>query len=64
MRVAKIFRFGTTRTNLNFDFYNVLNSNSVISENQTFAPAPSTAWRTPQVILLARMFKIGVQFDF
>ena len=64
MRVAKIFRFGTTRTNLNFDFYNVLNSNSVITENQTFALAPSTGWRTPQSILLARMFKIGVEFDF
>ena len=64
MRVSKIFRFSSMRTNINFDFYNVLNGNSVIAENQTFAPAPSTAWRTPQSILLARMFKISAQFDF
>jgi hypothetical protein len=60
LRVAKIFRLDRTRTNVNFDFYNVLNSNSVISENFTFGPT----WRAPQTILLARMFKISAQFDF
>jgi hypothetical protein len=60
LRVAKIFRLANTRTNVNFDFYNVLNSNSVISENPSYGPA----WRTPQTILLARMFKISAQFDF
>jgi hypothetical protein len=49
---------------LNFDFYNMLNANSVIAENSTYAPPPSTAWRTPQSILLARFFKISAQFDF
>jgi hypothetical protein len=63
-RVSKIFRFATTRTNINFDFYNVLNANSVITENPTYAPPPSTAWRTPQSILLPRLFKISAQFDF
>jgi hypothetical protein len=64
MRVSKIFRMASTRTNLNFDFYNMLNGNSVIGENQTYAPAPSTAWRSPTVILLARMFKISADFEF
>jgi hypothetical protein len=59
-RVSKIFRLGTTRTNINFDLYNMLNSNAVIGENQTFGPA----WRTPTVILLPRLFKISAQFDF
>jgi hypothetical protein len=59
-RVSKIFRFGTTRTNINFDFYNMLNANSVIGENFTYGPA----WRTPQTILTPRLFKIGAQFDF
>jgi hypothetical protein len=63
-RVAKLLRFGGTRTALNFDFFNVTNSNSVLTENATFVPAPSTAWRTPQSILLPRMFKFSVQFDF
>ena len=60
LRLAKIFRFGRTRTNLNFDFYNVLNANSVLGENFAYGPA----WRTPTSILLPRLFKISAQFDF
>ena len=59
-RVSKIFRLGTTRTNLNFDFYNVLNANSVIGENFAYGPT----WRQPTSILIPRLFKIGAQFDF
>lgn len=59
-RVAKLFRFGGARTMLNFDFYNITNSNSVLTENNTFG----AAWRTPQSILLPRMFKFSAQFDF
>jgi hypothetical protein len=59
-RVAKILRFNGTRTSINFDFYNVTNSNSVLTENATF----STAWRTPQSILLPRLFKLSAQLDF
>jgi hypothetical protein len=60
LRFAKLFRIAGTRTSINFDFFNVLNSNSVLTENQTFG----SAWRTPQSILLPRLFKIGAQFDF
>jgi len=63
-RVAKLLRFGGTKTSINFDFYNILNSNSVLTENATFVLAPSAAWRTPQSILLPRLFKISAQFDF
>jgi hypothetical protein len=59
-RVSKIFRLGTTRTNVNFDFYNVTNSNSVLSENPAYGPA----WRAPTSIVLPRLFKISAQFDF
>jgi hypothetical protein len=59
-RVSKIFRFGTTRTNLNFDFFNVTNSNSVLGENFAYGPA----WRAPTSILLPRLFKFSAQFDF
>jgi hypothetical protein len=59
-RVAKLFRFNGTRTSLNFDFYNITNSNSVITENATYG----TPWRTPQSILLPRLFKLSAQFDF
>jgi hypothetical protein len=68
LRLSKIFRFGSTRTNVNFDFYNVLNANSVLSENfaySTVTPGPGVSgWRSPTSILLPRLFKFGVQFDF
>ena len=60
LRVAKLFRMAGTRTSVNFDFYNVMNSNAVLTENATFGPA----WRTPQSILLPRLFKVSAQFDF
>ena len=60
LRMSKLFRLNTTRTSLNFDFYNVLNSNSAINENITYG----AAWRTPQLILLPRIFKLSAQFDF
>jgi hypothetical protein len=60
VRVSKIFRVGTSKTNINFDFYNITNSNSVLTENATFA----AAWRTPQSILLPRLFKLSAQLDF
>jgi hypothetical protein len=59
-RVAKLLRAAGTRTMINFDFYNVTNSNSVLTENASYG-AP---WRTPQSILLPRLFKLGLQVDF
>jgi hypothetical protein len=59
-RVSKVFRMVGTRTMLNFDFYNVTNSNSVLTENQVYGGG----WRTPTSILLPRLFKLGLQFDF
>ena len=37
-----------------------MNSNSVLTENATYG----STWRTPQSILLPRLFKIAAQFDF
>ena len=45
-RVSKIFRLGATRTNVNFDFYNVTNSNSVTGENFAYG-AGGAGWRIP-----------------
>ena len=38
LRVAKILRFGRTRTNVGLDLYNVFNSSAVLNYNQTFVP--------------------------
>ena len=59
-RVAKVFALQQTRTSLNFDFFNVTNSNSIITENATYG----AAWGTPQSIVLPRLFKVSVDFDF
>ena len=63
LRLSKLFRFASTKTAINFDFYNVTNSNSVLSENFAYG-AGGTGWRIPTTIVLPRMFKFGVQFDF
>ena len=60
LRVGKLFRMAGTRTAINFDFYNVMNSNSVISEVNTFG----AGWRRPTSILQPRLFKMNLQFDW
>jgi hypothetical protein len=60
LRLSKILRMGATRTSVNFDFYNVMNANSIIGENFTYGPT----WRQPTSILLPRLFKFSAQFDF
>jgi hypothetical protein len=63
VRFSKIVRLGRTRLTGNFDIYNLTNSNTILSRNNTYAPT-STAWGTPASVLAARLFKFGVQFDF
>jgi hypothetical protein len=64
MRVGKIVRFRGMRTSVNLDIYNALNSGAVLGINTTFNPAIPTLWQRPQSILLARLFKVSMQFDF
>jgi hypothetical protein len=59
LRVAKIVRFGRTKTALSVDLYNLLNVNPVTTYNPNFA-----SWLVPQRILQGRFAKLGVQLDF
>jgi hypothetical protein len=59
LRFAKPIRLGSTKTTVNFDFYNATNSNAVTSQNNNYA-----AWQVPLSILDGRLFKVSVQFDF
>jgi hypothetical protein len=59
LRVSKLLNFAGTRTRLNVDIYNALNSSAVLDQNEAF-----DAWQAPLDILLARFFKFSVQFDF
>lgn len=59
-RLAKLLRFGRTRTTVNVDFYNALNVSTVLSQNNTFGPV----WQRPSAILTPRFAKVSLQFDF
>jgi hypothetical protein len=62
-RVAKILRFGRTRTQVGVDIYNLTNTDVATTFNQAYSPA-STAWLTPTAIQPARYARIGAQIDF
>jgi hypothetical protein len=59
LRVGKVLRAGRSRTSINLDIFNALNSSAVQSQQSNFA-----VWQQPQTILMARFAKISVQFDF
>ena len=68
VRLAKILKFGRTRTNVGFDIYNILNSAAVLSYNQAFIPVarlePDGQWLMPTGVLQPRFLKFSVQVDF
>jgi len=65
LRLSKIFKVGTTRTNVNFDLYNVFNNNAVTQENFGYTPPfIPNSWRQPQYVVPSRFFKLSAQFDF
>jgi hypothetical protein len=63
LRIAKIFRYGRTRTQVGVDVYNLTNTDVVTGFNETFSPT-STTWLTPTSIQPARYAKISAQIDF
>jgi hypothetical protein len=62
-RVAKILRFGKTRTDVGLDVFNILNANPVLTYNEAYSPATST-WLRPNSVLQPRFAKVSVQFNF
>jgi len=62
LRIAKILRFGTTRTQVGVDIFNLLNADTVTNYNFGFVPGGT--WLTPTAITPARYARIGVQVDF
>jgi hypothetical protein len=63
LRVAKILRFGGTRTQIGVDIFNLVNADTVTNYNYGFVPG-SSSWLTPTTIVPARYARISVQFDF
>jgi hypothetical protein len=65
LRLAKILRFGGTRTNVGVDVYNVFNANPVLTYNQAFVPNQAVnTWLRPNSVLTPRFWKFSVQLDF
>jgi hypothetical protein len=68
MRIAKILRFGTTRTQVGVDIFNLLNADTVTNYNFGFVPRtaanPNGAWLIPTAIIPARYARIAMQVDF
>jgi hypothetical protein len=61
IRVARNFRFGGNRKiQVLGDLYNVMNSNPVVNQNNTFG----TRWLEPTNVLIGRFFKLGFQLQF
>ncbi|HKE83493.1 MAG TPA: carboxypeptidase regulatory-like domain-containing protein [Vicinamibacterales bacterium] len=60
LRIGKILRFGKTRTNLNVDIVNALNSN----DNLAYSPTFVQTWPVPTSVIAARLFRLSAQFDF
>ena len=70
LRFGKILSTATRRTMINFDIYNLFNSNTteVFQRNYSAPTPPGTTPRStyldPLSIMSARLFKISAQFDF
>jgi hypothetical protein len=61
-RFGKILRYGNTRANIALDVYNILNLDTVLSQNFTFVPGGQ--WLVPTEVLSARTAKITLQYEF
>ena len=68
LRFGKILRYGNSRTMINFDVYNLVNSNTTEVFQRTYSPpttgTPRSTYLDPLQIMSARFFKISAQFDF
>ncbi|HZT76949.1 MAG TPA: hypothetical protein VFA27_09845, partial [Vicinamibacterales bacterium] len=60
MRFTKNFTWRRLRAQPQFDIYNVLNNNAVLSMNYTYG----SAWQRPVAIEPGRLIKIGIQLNY
>ena len=65
VRLAKILRFGRTRLDVGFDLYNLFNSNTTTSYQQTYLYTNSGAtWLDPTAILAPRLVRFHATLSF
>src|SRR6185295_3714019 len=56
-RVAKILKFGRTRTTVGVDLYNALNASAILTYNNAFVP--NGPWLQPNSVLTGRLTRIS-----
>jgi hypothetical protein len=61
-RIAKLLRFGRTRTNVGVDIYNLFNANPALTYNAAYSTA--LPFPRPTGVLTPRFAKISAQIDF
>jgi len=62
-RFAKMLRFGGSRTMVSLDLYNTLNSNPVLTYNNTYA-GPGGTWLQANSILTGRLVRISAELTW
>ena len=63
-RASKRIKMDKVRLRIDFDAYNITNSDWPFTVNSTFSNAATSAWLRPTNVLQSRFFKIGANFDF
>jgi hypothetical protein len=63
VRLSKDVPVGAVRIKAMVDLYNAMNSNAVITANNTYGTT-GAAWQVPQVIMAGRLLKLGAQISF
>jgi len=63
MRLAKVLRFGHTRTDIGMDAYNVFNTNVGTTFNTNYG-AEGATWLRPTAIYTPRFLRFNVTFNF
>jgi len=66
LRFGKVIRWQRTRSTVNVDLYNALNSSTILSASSSFSnftSGQSATWLTPQSIVNARLLKVSFTLD-
>jgi outer membrane receptor protein involved in Fe transport len=64
VRASKRIKLDKLRFRVDFDAYNLFNSDWPYTVSNTFSTAATSNWLKPTNVLQARFFKIGAQIDF
>jgi hypothetical protein len=64
LRVGRTFRYSQTKIQGFADIFNVFNSGTALTVNQTYAAAGVNAWMTPNTITDGRFVRFGLQVNF